>query len=47
MIYFVSSSFLGDHRCPVIDTWWQTETGGFMITPMANAWQLEPGSATL
>ncbi|CAM4887577.1 unnamed protein product [Rotaria socialis] len=38
---------VGDHRCPVIDTWWQTETGGFMITPMANAWQLEPGSATL
>jgi len=40
-------SIVGDHRCPIVDTWWQTETGGIMITPIANAWELEPGSATL
>ncbi|CAF0775034.1 unnamed protein product [Adineta steineri] len=40
-------SVVGDGRCPIIDTWWQTETGGVMITPIANAWELEPSSATL
>jgi len=37
---------VGDSRCPVIDTWWQTETGGFMITPLPGATDLKPGSAT-
>ena len=38
---------VGDERCPVIDTWWQTETGGHMITPLPGATNLKPGSATL
>jgi acetyl-CoA synthetase len=38
---------VGDARCPVVDTWWQTETGGFMITPLPGAIDLKPGSATL
>ena len=38
---------VGDHRCPVIDTWWQTETGGIMIAPLPGATDLKPGSATL
>ena len=38
---------VGDARCPVIDTWWQTETGGHMITPLPGATSLKPGSATL
>jgi acetyl-CoA synthetase len=38
---------VGDNRCPVIDTWWQTETGGHMITPLPGATPLKPGSATL
>ncbi|MGO2336703.1 acetate--CoA ligase [Providencia sp.] len=38
---------IGDSRCPVVDTWWQTETGGFMITPLPGATMLKPGSATL
>lgn len=37
----------GNGRCPVIDTWWQTETGGAMITPLPGATGLKPGSATL
>jgi len=37
---------VGDERCPVIDTWWQTETGGHMITPLPGATKLKPGSAT-
>ncbi|KAL8139984.1 hypothetical protein V2J09_006005 [Rumex salicifolius] len=37
---------VGDSRCPISDTWWQTETGGFMITPMPGAWPQKPGSAT-
>eukprot|EP00879_Flechtneria_rotunda_P010550 GHRR01011030.1.p1 GENE.GHRR01011030.1~~GHRR01011030.1.p1 ORF type:complete len:632 (+),score=174.59 GHRR01011030.1:389-2284(+) len=37
---------VGDGRCPIVDTWWQTETGGHMITPLPNAWQQKPGSAT-
>ncbi|HTI67626.1 MAG TPA: acetate--CoA ligase [Caulobacteraceae bacterium] len=38
---------VGDERCPVVDTWWQTETGGHMITPVPGAVDLKPGSATL
>lgn len=38
---------VGDERCPVMDTWWQTETGGFLITPFPGATDLKPGSATL
>src|SRR5665213_903876 len=38
---------IGDSRCPIVDTWWQTETGGIMITPLPGATALKPGSATL
>ena len=38
---------VGDSRCPIVDTWWQTETGGHMITPLPGATDLKPGSATL
>lgn len=38
---------VGDSRCPIMDTWWQTETGGHLITPMPGATILKPGSATL
>ena len=38
---------VGDQRCPIVDTWWQTETGGIMITPLPGATALKPGSATL
>ncbi|MCA0300235.1 MAG: acetate--CoA ligase [Proteobacteria bacterium] len=38
---------VGDGRCPIVDTWWQTETGGILITPLAGAIDLKPGSATL
>jgi acetyl-CoA synthetase len=38
---------VGDGRCPVVDTWWQTETGGILITPLPGAIDLKPGSATL
>jgi acetyl-CoA synthetase len=37
---------VGDQRCPVVDTWWQTETGGILITPLPGATALKPGSAT-
>ncbi len=37
---------VGDKRCPIVDTWWQTETGGIMITPLPGATPLKPGSAT-
>jgi len=37
---------IGNGRCPISDTWWQTETGGFMITPLPGATTLKPGSAT-
>jgi acetyl-CoA synthetase len=37
---------VGDGRCPVVDTWWQTETGGILITPLPGAIKLKPGSAT-
>jgi acetyl-CoA synthetase len=38
---------VGDQRCPIVDTWWQTETGGILITPLPGATALKPGSATL
>ena len=38
---------VGNDRCPIVDTWWQTETGGIMITPLPGATGLKPGSATL
>ncbi|HET6184912.1 MAG TPA: acetate--CoA ligase [Acetobacteraceae bacterium] len=38
---------VGDSRCPVVDTWWQTETGGILISPLPGATPLKPGSATL
>ncbi len=37
---------VGNHRCPVVDTWWQTETGGILISPLPGATKLKPGSAT-
>ncbi|WP_241623497.1 acetate--CoA ligase [Rosenbergiella epipactidis] len=37
---------MGNSRCPIVDTWWQTETGGFMIAPLPGATPLKPGSAT-
>ncbi len=38
---------VGEGRCPIVDTWWQTETGGMLITPLPGAMALKPGSATL
>jgi acetyl-CoA synthetase len=38
---------IGEERCPIVDTWWQTETGGILITPLPGATPLKPGSATL
>ncbi|HIF51021.1 MAG TPA: acetate--CoA ligase [Thiotrichaceae bacterium] len=38
---------VGNEQCPIIDTWWQTETGGHLITPLPGATDLKPGSATL
>ena len=37
---------IGKHRCPIVDTWWQTETGGILISPLPGATRLKPGSAT-
>ena len=37
---------VGEERCPIVDTWWQTETGGILITPLPGATRLKPGSAT-
>jgi len=37
---------VGDQRCPIVDTWWQTETGGILISPLPGATDLKPGSAT-
>lgn len=37
---------IGDERCPIVDTWWQTETGGILITPLPGVTALKPGSAT-
>ncbi|MBY6203863.1 acetate--CoA ligase [Halomonas denitrificans] len=39
-------SVVGDGRCPIVDTWWQTETGGILISPLPGATALKPGSAT-
>jgi acetyl-CoA synthetase len=39
-------SVIGDKRCPIVDTWWQTETGGILISPLPGATDLKPGSAT-
>src|SRR3546814_19482908 len=38
---------VGDGRCPIVDTWWQTETGGILISPLPGAIAQKPGSATL
>ncbi|MEB3887123.1 acetate--CoA ligase [Lyngbya sp. CCY1209] len=38
---------IGGEKCPIVDTWWQTETGGFMVTPLPGATPTKPGSATL
>ena len=38
---------IGGKRCPIVDTWWQTETGGIMITPLPGATPTKPGTATL
>ncbi|MDZ4731545.1 MAG: acetate--CoA ligase [Xanthomonadales bacterium] len=38
---------VGDGRCPIVDTWWQTETGGILISPLPGATDLKPGAATL
>jgi len=38
---------VGDQRCPIVDTWWQTETGGILITPLPGATALKPGSASV
>ena len=37
---------VGEERCPIVDTWWQTETGGIMISPLPGATALKPGCAT-
>ncbi|MFT4920669.1 MAG: acetyl-CoA synthetase [Zhongshania aliphaticivorans] len=37
---------VGEHRCPIVDTWWQTETGAMMLTPLPGAIDMKPGSAT-
>jgi len=38
---------VGEERCPIVDTWWQTETGGIMITPLAGVTDLKPGAASM
>ncbi len=40
------NNVIGEGRCPIVDTWWQTETGGILITPLPGATALKPGSAT-
>ncbi len=40
------NEIVGEKRCPIVDTWWQTETGGHMLTPIAHAWETKAGSAT-
>jgi acetyl-CoA synthetase len=39
--------YVGGEKCPIVDTWWQTETGGILITPLPGAWFTKPGYATL
>jgi len=41
------SRVVGDSRCPIVDTWWQTETGGILITPLPDTVNVKPGAATL
>ena len=41
------NTIIGKERCPIVDTWWQTETGGVLITPLPGATPTKPGSATL
>ena len=41
------NNVIGENRCPIVDTWWQTETGGILIAPLPGATVLKPGSATL
>ena len=41
------NTVVGEERCPIVDTWWQTETGAHMLTPLPGATDLKPGSATL
>lgn len=41
------NKYVGKERCPIVDTWWQTETGGIMISPIAGITKLKPGHATL
>ena len=43
---WVDHRVVGEERCPIVDTWWQTETGGILITPLPGATKLKPGSAT-
>ena len=38
---------VGKSRCPIVDTWWQTETGSILITGLPGAWAMKPGSASL
>ena len=38
---------IGQERCPIVDTWWQTETGGILITPLPGVTTTKPGSATV
>jgi acetyl-CoA synthetase len=40
-------NIIGNKKCPIVDTWWQTETGGILITPLPAVTELKPGSATL
>ena len=40
------NEIVGDKKCPIVDTWWQTETGGILITPLPGAIDAKPGSAT-
>ncbi len=41
------NKYVGGGKCPIVDTWWQTETGGILITPLPGAWPTKPGYATL
>lgn len=42
--FSTTQQVVGDGRCPIVDTWWQTETAGHMITPLPAAWPEKPGS---
>ena len=43
----INAQVIGGGKCPIVDTWWQTETGAILLTPLPGAWNLKPGSATL